>query len=95
MKRLNLQRLDVHTILRTHPSHKALCNSVRINSMDPIQKRKIIEEVWLINAVGTETEAEEAEEHALPENDTISSFIRKTIYGVGEIIAREENVKTN
>lgn len=59
------------------------------------KKRKIIEEVWLINAVGTETAAEGAEEHALPENDTISSFIRKTIYGVGEIIAREENVETN
>lgn len=51
--------------------------------------------MWLINAVGTETEAEGAEERALPENDTISSFIRKTIYGVGETTAREENVKTN
>ena len=58
------------------------------------KKRKIIEEVWLINAVGTETEAQGAE-HALPEHDTISSFIRKTMYVVGEIIAREENVKTN
>ena len=51
--------------------------------------------MWLINAVGTETEAERAEEHALPENDTISGFIRKTSYAVGEIIARKENVKTN
>lgn len=48
--------------------------------------------MWLINAVGTETEAEGAE-HALPENDTMGSFIRKTIYGVGEIIAREKRNK--
>lgn len=58
------------------------------------KKREIIEEVWLINAVRTKTEAEGAEEHALPENDTISGFVSKTIDVVGEITAREENVKT-
>lgn len=42
------------------------------------QKGQIIEEVWLINAVGTETLQEQT--NTLLEYDTISSFIRETVY---------------
>lgn len=53
--------------------------------MDPLQKREIIEEVWLINAVRNEP--------ALPEYDTISGFIRETMHVVGEVIARERKTQ--
>lgn len=72
-----------HT-LSVHPSLEAACRNRRINCMHPTgrgnqkQKGQIIEEVWLINAVGTETLQEQT--NTLLEYDTISSFIRETVY---------------
>lgn len=56
------------------------------------KRRKMIEEVWLIKAVRTET-LQEPKEHVLSEYDTITSFIRKNLCGRRENSKRQENEK--